>query len=66
MEFVFVTIVACVAFAFCFAVFMLKGRKEGKTPRLHTCGQDHDCRCHGKNAPAQREKCPHDMQTPEA
>lgn len=53
MEFVVVAILACAVFAFCFAVFLLKGRKEGEAPRLHTCGQGHDCRCQEKHAQVQ-------------
>lgn len=47
MQFVAMLIVALAVFAFCFAVFLLKGRKSETEPRLHTCGQGEDCRCHG-------------------
>lgn len=48
MEFIIVFIVACVVFAFCFAVFLFKDRKEGGPPRLHRCGEGDDCHCYGK------------------
>jgi hypothetical protein len=51
MDFVLATLAACAVFAFCFAVFILKGRREGDSTRLHKCAREHDCRCHGNNAP---------------
>ena len=53
MDFVIVLIVACGIFALCFAVFLLKARRSDEPPRLHTCGQGDDCRCHGQ--PRQHE-----------
>jgi hypothetical protein len=47
MQFFAMLIVALVVFAFCFAVFLLKGRKGETEPRLHACGQGEDCRCYG-------------------
>jgi len=48
MEFLIVTILACVVFAFCFAVFLLKDRREDGPPRLHRCGEGDGCHCYGK------------------
>lgn len=45
MQFLIVLLLACVVFAFCFAVFLLKGRKGETEPRLHGCGQGDDCHC---------------------
>lgn len=39
---------ACAVFALCFAVFLLKGRREGGPPRLHRCGEGADCHCYGQ------------------
>jgi hypothetical protein len=41
---------ACGVFAFCFAVFLVKARREGGPPRLHRCGQGPDCHCYGKGS----------------
>gem|GEM_PF-3232451 len=49
MEFIIVALAACAVFIFCFAVFLFKGRKQD-APRLHTCGQGNDCRCHGSGS----------------
>lgn len=52
MEFIMVLLVACVVFAFCFAVFLLKGRKDGAEPRLHGCGHTDDgCHCRKASSP---------------
>jgi hypothetical protein len=49
MEFVIIALFACLIFAFSFAVFLLKSRRQGHSPRLHTCSQKgHECRCTGK------------------
>jgi hypothetical protein len=69
MEFVLAALAACAVFAFCFAVFILKGRREGDSTRLHKCAREHDCRCHGNSTPAQRpmrERCVHDREDPPA
>ena len=49
VEFLIVTLVTCVVFTFCFAVFILKSRREGGPPRLHRCGDGPDCHCYGKD-----------------
>jgi hypothetical protein len=49
MEFVVTVLMACAAFAFCFAVFLFKARKEEGGGRLHACGQDSECRCRKQN-----------------
>lgn len=55
MTFVITIAAACGVFAFCFAVFLLKGRREGGPPRLHRCGEGDDCHCYGKGASQKSE-----------
>jgi hypothetical protein len=47
MQFILVTILTGCVFAFCFAVFLLKGHREGGAPRLHRCSEGDDCHCYG-------------------
>ncbi len=51
MQFLIVLIMACAIFAVCFAVFLLKARREGGPPRLHRCGEGRDCHCYGQATP---------------
>lgn len=50
MQFILVTLVTGCVFAFCFAVFLLKGYRDGGPPRLHRCGEGEDCHCYGDSA----------------
>ena len=54
MEIVIVAVVACLVFAACFAVFMLKARKGENGGRLHTCGQPENCRCRNNGEPSEK------------
>lgn len=53
MTFVITIAAACGVFALCFAVFLLKGRREGGPPRLHRCNEGGDCHCYEKSCSQQ-------------
>ncbi len=58
MKFLIVLIAACLVFAFCFAVFLFKARKED-APRLHTCGHGDGCHCYGPQSQPHPHTCAH-------
>ncbi|MBT8339976.1 MAG: hypothetical protein HKP58_19385 [Desulfatitalea sp.] len=50
MKLLIVAIISFFVFAFCFAVFLFKAKREEGPPRLHRCGAGPDCHCYEKQS----------------
>jgi len=55
MQWLILILASCLAFGFCMLVFALKGRRNGASTGMHTCGHSHGCQC--QNKPDKRQDC---------
>jgi hypothetical protein len=63
MQFLIILIFTILAFGICFAVLVFKGRRQGGTARLHSCGgHEEACQCRASHTPRCAEQAPFDLQ----